>query len=109
MTSTGELYYYTNYYYSENEIKTFKDMPVLKKFPFMYLVCMLSCLTLWDLMDCSLPGSPVHGIFQAKILSGLSFPSPLVRKLLEKSFMTVKKKRRDLERGEVKEITFPGM
>ena len=27
-----------------------------------------SCLTLWDPMDCSLPGSSVHGIFQARIL-----------------------------------------
>ena len=27
-----------------------------------------SCLTLCDLMDCSLPGSSVHGIFQARIL-----------------------------------------
>ena len=28
-----------------------------------------SCLTLWDpLMDCSLPGSSVHGIFQARVL-----------------------------------------
>ena len=27
-----------------------------------------SCLTLSDLMDCSLPGSSVHGIFQAKVL-----------------------------------------
>ena len=27
-----------------------------------------SCLTLSDLMDCSLPGSPVHGIFQARAL-----------------------------------------
>ena len=26
------------------------------------------CLTLSDLMDCSLPGSPVHGIFQARVL-----------------------------------------
>ena len=26
------------------------------------------CLTLWDPMDCSLPGSSVHGIFQARIL-----------------------------------------
>ena len=26
------------------------------------------CLTLRDLMDCSLPGSSVHGIFQAKVL-----------------------------------------
>ena len=27
-----------------------------------------SCLTLCDLIDCSLPGSSVHGIFQARIL-----------------------------------------
>ena len=27
-----------------------------------------SCLTLSDLMDCSLPGSSVHGIFQARML-----------------------------------------
>ena len=27
-------------------------------------------------MDCSPPDSPVHGIFQARILQGLPFPSP---------------------------------
>ena len=27
-----------------------------------------SCLTLSDPMDCSLPGSSIHGIFQARIL-----------------------------------------
>ena len=27
-----------------------------------------SCLTLWDPMDCSLPGSSVHAIFQARVL-----------------------------------------
>ena len=27
-----------------------------------------SCLTLWEPMDCSLPGSSVHGIFQARVL-----------------------------------------
>ena len=26
------------------------------------------CLTLSDLMDCSLPGSSAHGIFQARVL-----------------------------------------
>ena len=31
-------------------------------------MCALSCLTLCDLMDCSPPGSSVHGIFQARIL-----------------------------------------
>ena len=27
-----------------------------------------SCLTLSDLMDCSLPDSSIHGIFQARVL-----------------------------------------
>ena len=27
-----------------------------------------SCLTLHDPMDCSLPGSSIHGIFQARVL-----------------------------------------
>ena len=36
----------------------------------------LSCPTLWDPMDCSLPGSSVHGIFRQEYRSGLPFPSP---------------------------------
>ena len=27
-----------------------------------------SCPTLWDPMDCSLPGSSIHGDFQARVL-----------------------------------------
>ena len=34
------------------------------------------CLTLCDPMDCSPPGSSVHGIFQARILERFAFPSP---------------------------------
>ena len=30
------------------------------------------CLTLWDPMDCSLKGSSVHGIFQARILEWIA-------------------------------------
>ena len=33
-----------------------------------------SCLTLYDAMDCSLPGSSVHGIVQARILEWVAFP-----------------------------------
>ena len=33
-----------------------------------------SCLTLCDLMDCSPPGSSVHGILQARILEWLASP-----------------------------------
>ena len=35
-----------------------------------------SRLTLCDSVDYSPPGSPVHGILQARILEGLPFPSP---------------------------------
>ena len=33
-----------------------------------------SCPTLWDLIDCSLPGSSVHGIIQARILEWVALP-----------------------------------
>ena len=38
--------------------------------------CTQSCPTLCDPMDYNLPGSSVHGISQARLLSGLPFPSP---------------------------------
>ena len=34
------------------------------------------CLTLCDPMDCSPPGSSVHGIFQARVLEWLLLPPP---------------------------------
>ena len=34
------------------------------------------CPTLSDPMDCSLPGSSIHGIFQARDWSGVPLPSP---------------------------------
>ena len=34
-----------------------------------------SCPTLWDPMDCSLPGSSIHGILQARILEWVAMPS----------------------------------
>ena len=36
-----------------------------------------SCPTLSESMDCSLPGSSVHGIFQARALEWVPLPSPL--------------------------------
>ena len=40
-----------------------------------------SCPTLSDLMDCSLPGSSVHGIFQARVLewAAIAFSVVVVR------------------------------
>ena len=39
-----------------------------------------SCLTLSDPIDCSLPGSSVHGIFQARVLEwvAIAFPIPVI-------------------------------
>ena len=38
-----------------------------------------SCLTLSDPMDCSLPGSSIHGIFQARVLDwgAIAFSDPM--------------------------------
>ena len=41
----------------------------------MFLVAQ-PCLTLCDPVDCSLPGSSVHGILQARILEWVACPSP---------------------------------
>ena len=53
-------------------IKDFKIKKKNQMFFFPLNVCMLLqaklCQTLWDLMDCSPPGSSFHGIFQARIL-----------------------------------------
>ena len=49
-------------------------------FGFLIYACMhaqsLSCLTLWDPMDCSLPGSSIQGDFQARILEQVASPAP---------------------------------
>ena len=42
----------------------------------MHAKSLQSCLTPCDPMECSLPGSSVHGIFQARNWSGLPCPSP---------------------------------
>ena len=41
----------------------------------MHVKSLQSCLTLWDAMDCSLSGSCVHGILQARILEWVAFSS----------------------------------
>ena len=39
-------------------------------------------------MDCSLPGSSVHGILQARILEWVAIPSPVLSLYLSKSIQT---------------------
>ena len=41
-----------------------------------------SCLTLSDPMDCSLPGSSIHGIFQARVLEWDAIAFSALRMLL---------------------------
>ena len=57
----------------EREMKSFstKDSPS----PCMCAQLLQSCLTLCNLMDCSPPGSSVHGILQARILEWVAMPS----------------------------------
>ena len=43
-----------------------------------YAKSLQSCPTLRDPMDCSLPGSSIHGIFQARVLEWVPSPSPQV-------------------------------
>ena len=43
---------------------------------YVWYIPALLCLTLRHLMDCSPPGSPVHGIFQVRILEWVAISSP---------------------------------
>ena len=43
-----------------------------------------SCPILCDPMDCSLPGSSIHGIFQARVLEWVPLPSPSLPLLIYK-------------------------
>ena len=54
-------------------METFFPMELI--FLFVCLVTQ-SCLTLCGPMDCSPPGSSVHGIFRQESWSGLPFPPP---------------------------------
>ena len=51
------------------------DLPTLGPFGLLVLLILIHaqlCLTLCDPMDCSLPGSSVYGIFQARILDWIA-------------------------------------
>ena len=71
-----------------------------------------SCLTLCDPMDCSLPGSSVHGIFQAGVLEWGAFDFSMIKsipkikkckkaKLLSEEALQIAVKRREAkDKGE---------
>ena len=43
-----------------------------------------SCLSLCDLMDCSPPGSSIHGIFQARVLEWGAIAFLIIGLMVEK-------------------------
>ena len=51
--------------------------PVLTMTACVHAKLLQSCLTLCDPMDCSPPGSSVHGIFHARILEWVAMPSSM--------------------------------
>ena len=55
---------------SSLEVKLLTKVHIVKAmvFPVQFSSVTQSCLTRHDPMDCSLPGSSIHGIFQARIL-----------------------------------------
>ena len=46
------------------------------KYQYVHAQSLQSCLTLCHPMECSLPGSSVHGILQMRILEWVAVPSP---------------------------------
>ena len=60
-----------------------------------------SCLTLSDPMDCSLPGSSAHGIFQARVLEwgAIQMATNVYIPEIVVSCITVKKKKNKVTRG----------
>ena len=49
-----------------------------------------SCPTLCDPMDCSLPGSSIHGIFQARVLEWVAIAFSWVEALASDNFVHLK-------------------
>ena len=62
---------------NHDTVLAFKQLRVGKKATLaMCVLVAQSCPTHWDPMDCSPPGSSVHGILQARILKWVAKPSP---------------------------------
>ena len=50
-----------------------------------------SCLTLSDPMDCSLPGSTIHGIFQTRVLEWGAIAFSICKKHHTLTYLLLKK------------------
>ena len=69
------LYYYRIYIYIIYILILLYIFLSLYSFMCMHAQCTQLCSTLHDPMDCSSPGSTVHGILQARILEWVAMPS----------------------------------
>ena len=69
------------YFHSPHSWTNFEQLFAVLPFLYFLIVCGCLCVCIqscWlcSLMDCSLPGSSVHGILHARILEQFAFPSP---------------------------------
>ena len=67
------------FYYKKNTVFFKQTFKVLK------MKVVQLCLTLCNSMDCSLPGSSIHGVFQARILEWFAIPFPDIYALIRTS------------------------
>ena len=71
----GEIGDHTGHHYQDGLVKKAEvAQSCLILTPLMCVLVALSCLTLCDPLDCSPPGSSIHGILQARILECVAFP-----------------------------------
>ena len=78
--SSSICHFFFNFYWSVVALQCSVSFSYVAKWVSSTYTCMRakslqSCLTLCNLMDCSPPGSSVHGILQARILEGVAMPS----------------------------------
>ena len=66
------------------------------------------CLTLCDPMDCSLPGSSIHGIFQARVLEWVAIAFSCAAAAAGKSLSVIYWKEMGKHHGQLLDISWGG-
>ena len=72
----GHCYYYTKLDQVAVALCCLTASSLLPAHPTVTVLVTQSCPTLCDPVDCSPPGSSVHGLFQARLLEWIAFPFP---------------------------------
>ena len=73
--TVGSQIFHDSILFSQIEFWLLKPSPILYTLCVHTLFVTQSCLTLWNPMNCSPPGSSVYWIFQARILEWVAMPS----------------------------------